>query len=208
MDDKIIETSTKLFLDRGIKAVSMDDVAQALGISKRTLYEHFSSKDELLIKCMEWCGEKGRRDHAAITTEGKDVLQICLEHLFLTIMQLKQVSIAFLQDISRIGKPGASSKFHEEQECNKKNLVAMIEKGQADGFIRDNINIDLMLGIFTEQSETIKQVYATGKYSMEEIFVNVFVSYLRGMCTIKGINRIDELVTYHYKKNEPLTHSK
>lgn len=201
MEEKIIKISAKLFLDRGIKAVSMDDVAQALGISKRTLYEHFSSKDELLIRCLEWYSLQMSKQHADIDTSNKDILEIFMTHLFLTLMNLRQVSIAFLQDITKICKPGASEKYLQEQQRNKEKMASFIIIGQQQGYIRTDVKPELLVSIFTEQKQTIKEVYSTGKYSMEEIFQNLFVNYLRGACTLKGVQRIDE-ITEQYKKDK------
>lgn len=171
----------------------MDDVAQKLGISKRTLYEHFTSKDELLMRCMEKCTEDARIAHQKLSCDDKDVLQIFMEHIELTIMHIKKLSMAFLQDIARANKPSVSSKFYEQRELNKQHLGSLIKRGQEEGFIRTDINLTLMVNLFTEQSQTIKEIYSTGKYSMEEIFDNVFISYLRGMCTAEGAKRIDEI---------------
>ncbi|MCQ2228237.1 MAG: TetR/AcrR family transcriptional regulator [Bacteroidales bacterium] len=194
MNEKIVEISTKLFLDRGIKAVSMDDVAQALGISKRTLYETFSSKDELLVHCLEHMNKQAQESHKELESDNKDVIEILTGHLFLTIMQLKQVSIAFLQDLSRVCKPGASNKYIEEKERHKAGFANLISRGQKEGFIKTDIKPELIIDVFTEQGQAIKEIYATGKYTMEEIFMNIFVNYLRGACTRKGIERIDELI--------------
>lgn len=200
MDERIIEVSTKLFLERGIKAVSMDDVAQSLGISKRTLYETFSSKDELLIRCMELMNKRAHESHQALEDSGKDSLEILTGHLFLTIMQLKQVSIAFLQDVSRVCKPGASDKFQEEKERHKSGLGDLIARGQKEGYIKTDIKPELLIDVFTEQGQTIKEIYATGKYTMEDLFMNIFINYLRGACTLKGIERIDELTNKFLSK--------
>lgn len=194
MDEKIIETASQLFLTRGIKAVSMDDVAQQLGISKRTLYEHFSSKDELLMRCLELMSSKAKASHEALQDEGKDVIEIFVDHLYLTITMLKTVSIAYLQDMSRMCKPDASAKIAEEKVRNHERFMNYFVKGQEDGWFRKDVSVELTLGIFTEQSQTIKELYATGKYSMEEIFLNLFVTYLRGLCTLRGVERIDEII--------------
>lgn len=172
----------------------MDDVAQALGISKRTLYETFSSKDELLVHCLEYMNKQAQESHKELESDNKDVIEILTGHLFLTIMQLKQVSIAFLQDLSRVCKPGASNKYIEEKERHKAGFANLISRGQKEGFIKTDIKPELIIDVFTEQGQAIKEIYATGKYTMEEIFMNIFVNYLRGACTRKGIERIDELI--------------
>ena len=56
--ERIIEGAAHLFKIYGIRAVTMDSLASHLGISKRTIYEVFSDKDELLVSVLQWMGEK------------------------------------------------------------------------------------------------------------------------------------------------------
>ena len=51
--NKILNTAMTLFKQRGIKAVRMDDIATEMGISKRTLYEIYSNKEDLLYECVK-----------------------------------------------------------------------------------------------------------------------------------------------------------
>jgi AcrR family transcriptional regulator len=53
MDERILETADRLFYLRGIRAVGVDTIAAEIGISKRTLYNHFPSKDELIAAYLE-----------------------------------------------------------------------------------------------------------------------------------------------------------
>ena len=56
--DRIIEGAAELFRTYGIKSVTMDSLANHLGISKRTIYEVFSDKDELLIGVLKWMARR------------------------------------------------------------------------------------------------------------------------------------------------------
>jgi AcrR family transcriptional regulator len=53
MNERILETADRLFYLRGIRAVGVDTIAAEIGISKRTLYNHFPSKDELIAAYLE-----------------------------------------------------------------------------------------------------------------------------------------------------------
>lgn len=53
MRDTIVEVATRLFMQQGVRATTMDQIAEALGISKKTLYEHFTSKDALIEACVD-----------------------------------------------------------------------------------------------------------------------------------------------------------
>ena len=52
--DYIIDRATQMFVSQGIKSVRMDDIAQSLGVSKRTLYEMFGDKEELIYLVRPW----------------------------------------------------------------------------------------------------------------------------------------------------------
>lgn len=70
MKDRILEAADRLFYPLGIQAVGVDAVAAEAGISKRTLYNHFPSKDELIAAYLE------RRREVAITAEGSPLEQV------------------------------------------------------------------------------------------------------------------------------------
>lgn len=50
---RILTEATNLFFQNGIRDITMDNIAEKLGISKRTIYETFKNKSELLINCFE-----------------------------------------------------------------------------------------------------------------------------------------------------------
>ena len=50
--ERIVDTALQSFVTHGIKSITMDDIAAALGISKRTLYEVFADKETLLMECL------------------------------------------------------------------------------------------------------------------------------------------------------------
>lgn len=77
---KILKTAMHEFLHRGIKAVKMDDIANLLGISKRTLYEIYSNKEKLLLECMRMHEEDYDQHMLAYSKDtGHSVIDIIIE---------------------------------------------------------------------------------------------------------------------------------
>ena len=73
---RILKTAMKAFLEQGIKAVKMDDVAQMLGISKRTLYEIYKDKEELLYQGIMLFDQNSKRSMAAFVEQASSVMDI------------------------------------------------------------------------------------------------------------------------------------
>ena len=54
MKETVLKKSLELFIQNGFKTVTMDDIAKELGISKKTIYQHFSAKDELVKATVDY----------------------------------------------------------------------------------------------------------------------------------------------------------
>lgn len=98
--ERIIMTATEAFTLKGIKCITMDDIAAALGISKRTLYEVFADKESLLKECI--LHKQAERDKylQAIYEQSNNVLEVILAVFQKSIEIFHQTNKRFLR-ISR-----------------------------------------------------------------------------------------------------------
>ena len=76
---RILDAALKAFIERGVKAVRMDDVAQSLSISKRTLYEIYKDKEELLYQSILKFDQDSKRSMAAFVQQAPSVMDIIIE---------------------------------------------------------------------------------------------------------------------------------
>ncbi len=77
----VVEIATKEFHSKGVKSVTMDDVAHLLAMSKRTLYQLFNDKEDLLMACMETNVRREEEYVAELLKRTDNVLEI-LMHIF------------------------------------------------------------------------------------------------------------------------------
>ena len=76
---RILEAAMKAFAERGVKAVRMDDISQSLSISKRTLYEIYSDKEELLYQGVMLFDQKQKKSMSAFIQKADSVMDIIIE---------------------------------------------------------------------------------------------------------------------------------
>ena len=76
--ETIIQLAAEMFVGQGIKAVRMDDIARHIGVSKRTIYEQFGDKEELLYQCLSYYVREQDRRHAELGAQAKNVLEAML----------------------------------------------------------------------------------------------------------------------------------
>lgn len=199
--ERIIANSRMLFLEKGCRAVTMDDVASASGISKRTLYEVFRDKSELLVECiLQIHGEYERKleemegassntmDFFLSTVDYWRSSRFFMEKQFEFIMELKKYYYPVFEQVGRM-----------VTDCNARMVRNLVVKGREDGCILDEYMdsdtfVDMLVGALRVSASllTEKRMGLSPKYDPYDMVVFT----IRGISTKKGIEIID-----NYLKN-------
>ena len=184
--EKICFTALRLFHKRGIRQVKMDDISTALSISKRTLYELYTNKMELLGEVLEL---QYNMSHERLKRELKkeySTMDVLILVLKITVEELNKLSLEFLEDLHRY--PEALQKLEELEKRNDDQTGQFFEKGVREGYFLPNINFRLMEDIIRilKSQTSLHQQY--GIKTTWTTFVRVC---LRSICTLKGIEELD-----------------
>jgi AcrR family transcriptional regulator len=201
--DRIIQGATELFLRSGIKAATMDDVAQSLGMSKRTIYENFSDKLQLLRECL-------KHHNCAKQKEWNESMQLSLvEHLnrmqkkITTDMREHARVLRFLQEIKKY----YPTLYYETVELvlgsNLKIARTCIEKGQNEGFFLTEIDTDVAANVLVAQMDLfILSDRFIEAPNIVALMHHVLIIFFRGISTPKGITEIDAMLRQVLKEKQ------
>lgn len=193
--ERIIEGAANLFKTYGIKTVTMDSLAAQLGISKRTIYEVFSDKDELLVKVLEWMAERQRVLVGRILDESENAIIAIFRLLETNRDHFQNMSPAFQADLKKYHYEVLVSKNDKGLMPDYRNNIAVIERGIRENLFRKDINPDIVnrclysLGRSTMDFD----LYPFEDFTRREVIKNVFITYMKGIATIKGIELINKL---------------
>ena len=189
LKEEILVTAMELFINLGIKAVKMDDIANKLGISKRTLYEAYENKEDLLFECAKMWREKREERTKEIIGKCSNVMDIILHMYKQKIEEYKTVSPLFYREIVKY--PKIMAFFEEDAAEKKQHFLKFLNRGIKEGYFRADVNYDLLVSSHETLSKNMLMENLYKKYTMEELFFNlIFVSF-RGFCTKKGIEEMD-----------------
>ena len=188
MKNRIQIKAHEMFLQYGIRSVSMDDIAAQLGISKKTLYQYCTDKDELVDAVLQYEIEHGQQDCTQCFQQSKDAV----DEIFLTmeriVEQFRNMNPMVLYDLQKFHF-NAFQKFLKYkngflQEVIRKN----IERGIKEELYRPEINADV-LSKFRLESMMIAfnmNVFPPRKYNLAEVTLEIIEHYLYGLATLKG----------------------
>jgi TetR/AcrR family transcriptional regulator, cholesterol catabolism regulator len=193
--ERIIMRAGELFPVMGIRTVTMDFIAADLGISKRTIYELFKDKDDLVIQVIESEIIKNNRilfEIVAKTNNAIEALFLIIEREHNRMMSFNPV---FLEDMKKY-----LSKIHECFYKSKQKIkefsvsYAILERGLREDIFRKELDIDIVDSFMHELVNFLhnSQRFRLMKLEKEDVLKNILLPYFRGICTRKGLELIDK----------------
>ena len=191
MVNNIIKTAGDMFFRLGIRSVSIDDICHELGMSKKTFYVYFASKDELVEQLLQ-------ANINYMASKMEDLLKTG---------DFKQLVAKFIKhqeeeknDVRRVPQLAYDLKkyYHQQfaqfqRNCfktQKEYIRRYLEQGQKEGLVRANLNIELVAGLFAKiHSDAIRdleEIEGHG-YNMHQFGYTVMDVFVRGVLSEEGL---------------------
>lgn len=193
--DKIVEQAAQMFVNEGIKSVRMDDIAHAAGISKRTLYEIFGDKEELIYEAVKHHFAHFERLNDVMIDEAPNIL-IGTIRIMQNVVNTSEQNWKLHNTLNRF-YPAVSKRLTEYHKGRKSLLFRdRLEEGIREGLLVPRVNIDLAMSTLHYLATSV--VINDGAFPLPEgltpkdAFLEVTVNVMRGISTAKGIEIIDE----------------
>ena len=187
----ILNTAMKAFQEKGIRAVKMDDIAESLTISKRTMYELYATKEELLYEGVKAYRERQKAKIVELS-KGKDLMEILMKYYRIKVEEGHVTSQAFYNDL--IKYPRVFRYLNREKMHTRENLLKFFERGVYEGYFRDDINYELAARLFDAIGRYVMEQRLYSQFTIEELFTSLSFVSLRGLCTEKGIKKLERLL--------------
>ncbi|MGI4727847.1 MAG: TetR/AcrR family transcriptional regulator [Janthinobacterium lividum] len=186
--------SEELFMQAGIKSVTMDDIAKHLGMSKKTLYQCFSDKNELVIALMK---KKLAEDQCQIQqisqTSGNVIEEMinmmkCSEEIF------SRINPIVIHDMQKY-HPDAWKEFqHFKADVLVNTFEQLLKKGIEQDFIRLDLDVKIMAKMRLNQVEMgfNTSVFPVAEFSPWKVQYQMMEHFNYGICTLKGHELLDQ----------------
>lgn len=197
--EAIIRSAAEMFVTQGIKAVRVDDIARHIGISKRTIYEQFGDKEELLYECLSYHAREKDRRHVELSAQAENILEAMLL-VFGEVMETAEVGKRLQDNLQRF-YPRVYERLMNEYRCRKGlgQFKAALLRGVEEGYFQGGgyLDFDLAIALLHYSIEGLvvrKDVLPTHNMSTSEALRFLVVNFLRGISTEKGIRFIDDFL--------------
>lgn len=192
---KVIDCATQLFQSKGVREVTMDDIAGALRISKRTLYQMFRGKEELVLACVKAEVEADRRRRLEIENDTADALERLFRNIEYKLVDLRNAHSDYAKDVRRYASVRTFT-----TACREDLLGAfrnILQLGCAQGTIRPDIHFEQTTQGLLYLVDGVAVSGQFADFSVLDFVFNILLVYVRGCATDKGRASIDEFIKKH-----------
>jgi len=173
----------------------MDNLASHLGISKRTIYEVFSDKDEMVTGVLRWMAERQKELLEKILNESENSIVVIFRMLEINRDYFQGMSQAFQADLKKFHHDVLMKKNNKCEMPDFRNNQQIIERGIKEKLFRKEINSDIVNRCLYSLGRSIMdgELYPFEEFPRNEVMKNTFINYLRGISTIEGLALINKL---------------
>ena len=204
MRQKIINIATELFLTLGFKSVTMDDIANEMGISKKTIYIHFENKTKLVEATTFSVFEN--------ICSGIDCICEASHNPIEELYDIKMYAMNFLKN-EKTSPQFQLKKYYPQiyQRLQLKQFEKMqvsvkdsIQRGVDTELFRSNIDVDFISRMYFNGMSGIKDesIFPHHLFSMEYLMESYLEYHLRAIVTKKGLNVLNKFITNQSETNE------
>ena len=199
--DELIIAISSILLENGMKATTMDYVAATLSMSKRTLYEIFDSKKDMILKVVNFWHKQRQKKAEAIFASSKTVMEALIRAFQAHQKMMKEVNLDFFLDMDR-HYPEVRKVFEDHDKVWVDKIMEIINKGMEQGVFRTDVNYNVTLHLMRLQMESLKRMEEVfpPNITITDAFDTISKGFLRSIATPKGMEIIDSL----YNKNSEL----
>lgn len=187
--NKILNTCLELFLKYGIKSVSMDDIARELGMSKKTIYEIYKSKDDLVFQTV--------REHMAnemvatedIVNQSSNAMLAMIDISKMVLVHLRKMAPKTINDLKKYHKDAYDLMHNDFIIFIKEVIEDNIKKGIKDGLYRKDLRADIISKIYISMMRSLvdPDTFPLLNYTKADLYKEMIDYHLRGVATAKGL---------------------
>ncbi len=191
---QILAKAEELFLSYGIKSITMDDFATRMGMSKRTLYQYVSDKDELVCKTMKNHLEQERKAVLEISKRNDNAIDEIFEIGKHVLVHLRKMNPSTIYDLQKYHPDGWKIFVEHKNTFIYSCILNNIRKGIKQGLYRGDFNPDFIAKFYSARTELVvsQEVFPFQKYSVQEVYAEYLKYHVRAIASGKGLKYLEK----------------
>lgn len=210
-DPKFLELMDKIvamFFEFGIRNLNMDDISRNLGISKKTLYQYFKSKEDLIEKLLYYDEMKWDIEMSKLRINEMNAIEILLQVSLKVFDEIERFNPKLKFELKKYYEPQFQQFLIRKQNHIFGQISKNMEKGIKEGLYRSDVNIELVASLYLRNLVMMHNTdyFLVEKTSFNEIFKVMFENHIRAISTPEGIAYLEKRKSEISQSNKNIFH--
>ncbi len=187
----LLESIMPIILRNGLKASTMDLVASTLSMSKRTLYEIFDSKQNMIEQVLEFQFKRSEKSYSRIFAESSDVMTALLGIFSMQRDAMSETSPDFFRDMDTLKE--IRCVYEDKDKSRNRHLMQVFELGVRQGVFRPDVNYPVMMMMMKVQLESVKRMEELfpPDITLQQVYDTISIGFLRSIASPEGMKLLD-----------------
>lgn len=194
VEQSILQKAVEMFTKFGLRPITMDDIARELSISKKTLYKHFSNKDELVQKTVEQVFKTNSGQiKKAIELDGNAIDQLFhIDDAVCGAVESYDHSLQF--QLQRYHPEVARWLEKQREQVITQTTRSNIIKGQKEGLYRLNINAEIITLLYFHRTVLLTghEMDPFKDFNLREVMREILIYHIRGIASTSGLEYLED----------------
>lgn len=193
---KMLEVASALFKSKGVKIVTIDEIARQLKMSKKTIYQHFNTKSQLVNSCVSWVLELKEKEILQVLQLKLDPITEMLELGKLNVETFRMFSKNTLKDLRNFYPEAWSIIEVFKEQIIYPQLLSNLNSGIQQGFYRDNIQANIVVYMYIGLLDSVIMQHSVLKTEtlLDEVYKEHLKMHMYSICSEKGRNTLEQFV--------------
>ena len=199
VEGKIIQASHDLFMRVGIKSITMDDISKDLSISKKTIYQYFKNKNDLVLKVTKGHLDEEKHEIQTIKDNTSNAIETLIEESMCLRRNMTDMNPSLLYDLKKYHHQAWALYLESKEKVYIRSLMETLEKGISEGYFRTDIDPEILAVLRVEQIEMSLEnlIYPRSRFEFKDVQTQLFDHFLNGLVSEKGRKLLKNYTTYH-----------
>jgi AcrR family transcriptional regulator len=197
--ERIILGGEELFLKAGIKSVTMDDIARHLGMSKKTIYQFFKDKNELVIALVKKKFREDEEQMEEILSKSTNVIEGMIDMMKCSEDIFARINPIVIHDLQKYHPEAWKQIQNFKSGVIVQTLEKLLQKGKEQGYIRSDIDVKIIARLRMGQVEMgfDTAIFPQSQFNVWKVQQQFLEHFNYGICTLKGHKLLNEYKNLH-----------
>ncbi|MGC3948628.1 MAG: TetR/AcrR family transcriptional regulator [Chryseolinea sp.] len=185
---KIIRGAENLFTKYGVRSISMDDIARHLAVSKKTLYQHFEDKEEIVTIAVQSHIERIMAEFDAVQNAASDAIDEIARISQCLKRTMSEINPSLMFDLEKYHPRAWNVWVENKKKFIRESVIRNLKRGVEEGYFRPELDLEIVATMRMElvQLAFDDRVFPTSQFKITEVQLQLFEHFVFGLLTEKG----------------------